>query len=86
MAYEVKDIRVYHAGSSSLSPPRYENTTNTMLTLQELKACSTYDVLVRAYTSAGAGPFSPSLEIVTNGRSSNEIVFIVPVKNRIRGY
>ena len=86
LAYEVKDIKVYHAGSPSLSAPRYENTTNTMVTLQELVACSTYHVLVRAYTSAGAGPFSPSLEIVTNGRSSNIIVFIVPVKNRIRGF
>jgi len=66
LAYEVKDIKVYHAGSPSLSAPRYENTTNTMVTLQELVACSTYHVLVRAYTSAGAGPFSPSLEIVTN--------------------
>ncbi|XP_074612262.1 tyrosine-protein phosphatase Lar-like [Acropora palmata] len=66
LAYEVKDIRVYHAGSPSLSAPRYENTTNIMVTLQELIACSTYHVLVRAYTSAGAGRFSPSLEIVTN--------------------
>ncbi|XP_015752901.1 PREDICTED: Down syndrome cell adhesion molecule homolog isoform X1 [Acropora digitifera] len=66
LAYEVKDIRVYHAGSPSLSAPRYGNTTNTMVTLQELVACSTYHVLVRAYTSAGAGPFSPPLEIVTN--------------------
>ncbi|XP_044164303.1 Down syndrome cell adhesion molecule-like protein 1 [Acropora millepora] len=66
LAYEVKDIRVSHAGSPSLSAPRYENTTNTMVTLQELIACSTYHVLVRAYTSAGAGPFSPSLEIVTS--------------------
>ena len=75
LTYEVKDIRVYHAGSPSLSAPRYENTTNTMVTLQELVACSTYHVLVRAYTSAGAGPFSPSLEIVTNGRSSNNCVY-----------
>ncbi|XP_015769281.1 PREDICTED: receptor-type tyrosine-protein phosphatase F-like [Acropora digitifera] len=66
LAYEVKDIRVSHAGSPSLSAPRYENTTNIMVTLQELIACSTYHVLVRAYTSAGAGPFSPSLEIVTS--------------------
>ena len=86
LTYEVKDIRVYHSGSPSLSPPRYKNTTNIMVTLQELIACSTYHVLVRAYTSAGAGPFSPPLGIVTNGRSSNIIVFIVPVKNRIRGY
>ena len=86
LAYEVKDIRVSHAGSPSLSAPRYENTTNIMVTLQELIACSTYHVLVRAYTSAGAGPFSPSLEVVTSGRSSNIVVFIVPVKNRIRGY
>ena len=59
LAYEVKYIRVYHTGSSSLPAPRYENTTNTMVTLQELVTCSTYHVLVRAYTSAGAGPFSP---------------------------
>lgn len=73
LAYEVKDIRVYHAWSPSLSASRYENTTNTMVTLQELISCST--VLVRAYTSAGAGPFSPSLEIVINGRSSNNCVY-----------
>ena len=81
LAYEVKDTRMYHVGSPSLSAPRYQNTSNTMVTLQELVACSTYHVLVRAYTSAGAGPFSPSLKIVTNGRSSNIIVFIVLVKN-----
>ena len=75
LAYEVKDVRVYHAGSPSSSAPRYENTTNIMVTLQELIACSTYHVLVRAYTLAGAGPFSPSLEIVTNGRSSNNCVY-----------
>ena len=85
LAYEVKDIRMYHAGSPSSSAPRYENTTNTMVTLEGLVACSTNHVLVRAYTSAGAGPFGPSLEILTNGRSSN-IACIVPVQNRIRAY
>ena len=38
---------------------------------------------MRAYTSAGVGPFSPPLKVVAHGRSSNNIV---PVKNRIRGY
>ena len=86
LAYEVNYTRVYYRGSPSSSAPRYENTTNTMVTLQGLIACSTYDVLVRAYTSAGAGPFSRLLKIVTNGRSSNINVFIVLVKNRISGY
>ena len=83
LAYEVKYTRVYHAGSLSSSSPRYQNTSDTMVTLQGLTSCSTYHVLVRAYTSAGAGPFSPSFEIVTTGRSSNMFVL---VKNRIRGY
>ncbi|XP_044164304.1 uncharacterized protein LOC114948378 [Acropora millepora] len=65
LAYEVKYTRVYYRGSPSSSAPRYQNTTDTMVTLQGLTLCSTYHVLVRAYTSAGAGPFSPTLEIVT---------------------
>ncbi|XP_067027504.1 receptor-type tyrosine-protein phosphatase S-like isoform X3 [Acropora muricata] len=65
LAYEVNYTRVYYRGSPSSSAPRYQNTTNTMVTLQGLIACSTYDVLVRAYTSAGAGPFSRPLKIVT---------------------
>ncbi|KAK2554959.1 Receptor-type tyrosine-protein phosphatase delta [Acropora cervicornis] len=65
LAYEVKYTSVYYRGSPSSSAPRYQNTTNTMVTLQGLTLCSTYRVLVRAYTSAGAGPFSPTLEIVT---------------------
>ena len=77
LAYEVKYTRVYYRGSPTSSAPRYQNTTDT---LQGLTLCSTYHVLVRAYTSAGAGPFSPTLEIFTNGRSSNDHVY------RIRGY
>ncbi|KAK2569714.1 Receptor-type tyrosine-protein phosphatase S [Acropora cervicornis] len=65
LAYEVKYTSVYYRGSPSSSAPRYQNTTDTMVTLQGLTLCSTYRVLVRAYTSAGAGPFSPTLEIVT---------------------
>ena len=83
LAYEVNYTRVYYRRSPSSSAPRYQNTTGTMVTLQGLIACSTYDVLVRAYTSAGAGPFSPPSKIVAHGRSNNNIV---PVKNRIRGY
>ncbi|XP_074611771.1 uncharacterized protein LOC141866210 isoform X4 [Acropora palmata] len=65
LAYEVKYTSVYYRGSPSSSAPRYQNTTDTMVTLQGLTLCSTYRVLVRAYTSAGAGPFSATLEIVT---------------------
>ncbi|XP_074611775.1 uncharacterized protein LOC141866211 isoform X2 [Acropora palmata] len=65
--YEVKYTRVYYRGSPSSSAPRFQNTTDTMVTLQGLTLCSTYHVLVRAYTSAGAGPFSPTLENVTAG-------------------
>ena len=75
LAYEVKYTRVYYKGSPSSSAPRYQNTTDTMVTLQGLTLCSTYRVFVRAYTSAGAGPFSPTLEIVTAGRSSNDHVY-----------
>ncbi|XP_015759655.1 PREDICTED: uncharacterized protein LOC107338918 [Acropora digitifera] len=66
LAYEVKHSRVSHSGASSSSASRYENTTDTSVTLQGWISCSTYDVLVRAYTSAGAGPFSPSLKIVAH--------------------
>ena len=72
LAYEVKYTRVYYRGSPSSSAARYQNTTDT---LHGLTLCSTYQVLVRAYTSAGAGPFSPTLEIVTTGRSSNYHVY-----------
>ena len=75
LAYEVKYSRVNHVGSPSSSAPRYQNATDTLVTLQGLTLCSTYHVLVRAYTSAGVGPFSPALEIVTNGRSSNDHVY-----------
>ncbi|XP_067027507.1 receptor-type tyrosine-protein phosphatase T-like isoform X2 [Acropora muricata] len=67
LAYEVKYTRVYYRGSPSSSPPRYQNTTETMVTLQGLTLCSTYRVLVRAYTSAGAGPFSHAIKITTTG-------------------
>ena len=70
LAYEVKHTRVKQAGALSLSAPRYENTTDTMVTLQGLTSCSTYNAHVRAYTSAGAGPFSPAANITTAGRSS----------------
>ncbi|XP_015759656.1 PREDICTED: receptor-type tyrosine-protein phosphatase F-like, partial [Acropora digitifera] len=63
LAYEVKYTRVYYRGSLSSSAPRYQNTTDTMVTLQRLTLCSTYNVLVRAYTSAGAGPFSHAIKI-----------------------
>ena len=81
LAYEVKYTRVYHEGSPSSSAPRYQNTTDTMVTLQGLTLCSTYHVLVRAYTSAGAGPFSPTLKIVTTGRSSNDHVHCTSEKS-----
>ncbi|XP_067027637.1 uncharacterized protein [Acropora muricata] len=65
LAYEVKYTRVSYRGSPSSSAPRYQNTTDTMVTLQRLTLCSTYNVLVRAYTSAGAGPFSHAIKITT---------------------
>ncbi|XP_067027638.1 uncharacterized protein, partial [Acropora muricata] len=67
LAYEVKYTRVSYRGSPSSSAPRYQNTTETMVTLQGLTLCSTYNVLVRAYTSAGAGPFSHAIKITTTG-------------------
>ena len=75
LAYEMKCTRVSYRGSPSSSAPRYQNTTDTMVTLQGLTLCSTYDVLVRAYTSAGAGPFSHAIKITTTGRSSNDHVY-----------
>ena len=84
LAYEVKYTRMKQAGASSLSAPRYKNTTNTMVTLQGLTLCSSYNAHVRAYTSAGAGPFSHAIKITTTGRSSK--MLIVLVKSRIRGY
>ena len=81
LSYEVKYTRVYHVGSQSSSASRYQNTTDSMVTLQGLTLCSTYHVLVRAYTSAGAGPFSSTLEIVTTGRSSNDHVYCTSEKS-----
>ena len=72
LAYEMKYKRVYYRGTASSSAARYQNTTDT---LHGLTLCSTYQVLVRAYTSAGAGPFSAALEIVTTGRSSKDHVY-----------
>ncbi|XP_074611759.1 receptor-type tyrosine-protein phosphatase S-like isoform X4 [Acropora palmata] len=66
IAYEVKHSRVSQPGASSSSASRFENTTDTSVTLQGWISCSTYQVLVRAYTSAGVGPFSPPLKIVTH--------------------
>ena len=75
LAYEVKYTRLSYRGSPSSSAPRYQNTTDTMVTLQRLTLCSTYNVLVRAYTSAGAGTFSHAIKITTTGRSSNDHVY-----------
>ena len=82
--YEVKYTRMKQAGASSLSAPRYQNTTDTVVTLQGLTLCSTYNAQVRAYTSAGAGPFSRAIIINTTGRSSS--MLIVLVESRIRWY
>ena len=57
-----------------------------MVTLQGLTLCSTYHVLVRAYTSAGAGPFSPTTKNYSLLVGLVMIMFIAPVKNRFRGY
>ncbi|XP_015755647.1 PREDICTED: receptor-type tyrosine-protein phosphatase delta-like [Acropora digitifera] len=65
LAYEVKYRRMKQAGASSLSAPRYQNTTDTVVTLQGLTLCSSYNAHVRAYTSAGAGPFSHAIKITT---------------------
>ena len=83
IAYEVKHSRVNQGAASSSSAPHYQNTTDAFVTLQDLIACSTYHVLVRAYTSAGAGPFSSSLEIVTAGRSddSNDYAYCAREKS-----
>ena len=68
LAYEVKYTRMKQAGASSLSALRYQNTTDTVVTLQGLTLCSTYHAQVRAYTSVGAGPFSRAIIINTTGR------------------
>ena len=68
IAYEVMHTRKSKSGM--ISAPVYQNTTTTTsVTLLDLTSCSQYSVYVRAYTSAGPGPFGalPS-GIVTNGR------------------
>ena len=41
------------------------NTSNTSLLLTGLEEFVEYDIIVRAYTSVGAGPFSPTVRIRT---------------------
>ncbi|XP_068725987.1 uncharacterized protein [Montipora capricornis] len=68
IAYEVMHTRKSKSGM--ISAPVFQNTTTTTsVTLLDLTSCSQYSVDVRAYTSAGPGPFGalPS-DIVTNGR------------------
>ncbi|XP_068677363.1 uncharacterized protein [Montipora foliosa] len=69
IAYEVMHTRKSKSGM--ISAPVYQNTTTTTsVTLLDLTSCSQYSVYVRAYTSAGPGPFGvlPS-DIVTNASS-----------------
>ena len=67
IVYGVKHTKKLKGGVTCT--PEYQNTTETFVTLLHLTSCSQYSVDVRAYTSAGPGPFGalPS-EIVTNGR------------------
>ena len=66
LSYEMKHTKNSIRGG--MSTPEYQNTTNTFVTLRNLTSCSHYSVHVRAYTSAGPGPFGglPS-EIATSG-------------------
>ena len=41
------------------------NTTNTNITISDLQEYVVYNVSVRAYTSAGAGPFSAHISVRT---------------------
>ncbi|XP_031430443.1 protein tyrosine phosphatase receptor type Fa isoform X9 [Clupea harengus] len=51
---------------------RTNSTTNTTLTIQGLQPDTTYDIRVRAFTSKGAGPLSPSIQSRTMSTSVAE--------------
>ena len=44
------------------------NSTKSFAVLYELQLCSTYHILVRAYTAVGPGPPSKNLELVTSSK------------------
>ncbi|XP_068725968.1 receptor-type tyrosine-protein phosphatase S-like isoform X2 [Montipora capricornis] len=82
IAYEVMHTRKSKSGVKSA--PDYQNTTTTTsVTLSDLSSCSQYSVYVRAYTSAGPGPFGalPS-RIVTNAPSPPSDVKAGPADKR----
>ncbi|XP_068677377.1 receptor-type tyrosine-protein phosphatase S-like isoform X3 [Montipora foliosa] len=82
IAYEVNYTRKSQSGVKSA--PDYQNTTTTTsVTLSDLSSCSQYSVDVRAYTSAGPGPFGalPS-DIVTNAPSPPSDVKAGPADKR----
>ena len=71
VAYEVNQTMIsssHTARAISSAEIVLVNTTNTFTVLSGLKACSQYDVIVRAYTSAGPGMFGISERIKTTGR------------------
>ncbi|XP_068725982.1 uncharacterized protein [Montipora capricornis] len=82
IAYEVMHTRKSKSGVKSA--PDYQNTTTTTsVTLSDLSSCSQYSVDVRAYTSAGPGPFGalPS-DIVTSAASPPSDVKADPADKR----
>ncbi|KAM4628738.1 protein tyrosine phosphatase receptor type Fa isoform 2-T2 [Polymixia lowei] len=59
-----RDINSQHNGTNS--------TTDTHMTIQGLQPDTTYDIRVRAFTSKGSGPMSPSIQSRTMSTSMPE--------------
>ena len=72
--YEIKEELVSRVKRRKRSiSSRTLNTTTTFVVLYDLSLCSQYHVSVRAYTKAGAGPYSQPMVL----ESSSEYIILI---------
>ena len=81
--YEVKQDLKGLRSRRSTAYSKVVNSKETFVVLYELQMCAQYHVSVRAYTSAGPGPYSPNMLLETSSKytlnrlKNNELSFLV---------
>lgn len=78
-SYEVKTIFLKKGNlrKRSVINSHSVNTSATFVVLSDFELCSKYDVSVRAYTTAGPGPYGKPLELETSSEFNEIIIKII---------